>query len=169
MIEVHPGLFVGPQAEYEARVRHESGWTVVQAMREPYHREAVGYTTPMPPEDHPEYWIARRENRLCLNLIDAPNPADIPAAAMDAAVAFIREHRMAGGHVFLHCQMGMSRSPGIAMLYLGTHTDRLSASSFDAALRSFYDVYPLFSPRPGILGFLRERWESGLLRRASRV
>lgn len=162
MIEVHPGLFVGPQAEYESRIRHESGWTVVQAMREPYHRGAVGYTTPMPPEGHPEYWIARRDHRLCLNLIDAPNPADIPAEAMDGAVAFIREHLSAKGRVFLHCQMGMSRSPGIAMLYLGTQTDRLPSASFDAALSKFSELYPPFSPRPGILGFLRSRWTSGV-------
>jgi predicted protein tyrosine phosphatase len=162
MIEVHPGLFVGPQVEYESRVRHESGWAVVHACKEPYHREAVGYTTPTPPEDHPEHLIARRDTRLCLNLLDAPDPADIPAEVMDAAVAFIHEHLMAGGRVFLHCQMAMSRSPGIAMLYLGTHTDRLPAASFDAALVKFTEVYSPFSPRPGVLGFLRNRWASGL-------
>ena len=162
MIEVHPGLFVGPQVEYESRVRHESGWAVVHACKEPYHREAVGYTTPAPHEHDPEYFIARRDTRLCLNLLDAPDPADIPAEVMDGAVAFIREHLMAGGRVFLHCQMGMSRSPGIAMLYLGTHTDRLPTASFDAALIQFSEVYPSFSPRPGVLGFLRDRWASGV-------
>ena len=158
MIEVHPGLFVGPQLEYESRVRHESDWAVVQACKEPYHRDAVGYTTPMPPEGHPEYFIARRDSRLCLNLLDAPDPAEIPAEVMDAAVAFIHEHLRAGGRVFLHCQMGMSRSPSIAMLHLGTHTDRLPKDSFDAALAKFSEIYPPFSPRPGVLGFLRDRW-----------
>jgi hypothetical protein len=160
MIEVHPGLFVGPQLEYESRVRHESGWAVVQACKEPYHRDAVGYTTPMPPEGHPVYFGARRDRRLCLNLLDAPDPADIPAEVMDAAVAFIHEHLIAGGRVFLHCQMGMSRSPSIAMLYLATHTDRLPMDSFDAAVIKFSDIYPPFSPRRGVLGFLQDRWAS---------
>ena len=162
MIEVHPGLFVGPQVEYETRVRHETGWAVVQACKEPYHREAVGSMSPMPPEGHPEYLIARRDSRLCLNLLDAPDPADISAEVMDAAVAFIHEHLMARGRVFLHCQMGMSRSPSIAMLFLGTHTDRLPTGSFDAALLKFSDIYPPFSPRPGVLGFLRNRWALGV-------
>jgi len=160
MIEVHPRLFVGAQVEYESRVRQESGWAIVQACKEPYHRDAVGYTTPMPLKGHPEYFIARRDSRLCLNLLDAPDPAEIPAEVMDAAVAFIHECLMAGGRVFLHCQMGMSRSPSIAMLYLGTHTDRLPADSFDAALAKFSDIYPPFSPRLGVLGFLRDRWAS---------
>lgn len=158
MIEVHPGLFVGPQAEYESRIRHESGWIVVQAMREPYHREAVGYTTPMPPDRHPEYFLARREHRLCLNLIDAPDPADIPAEVMDGAVKFIHQQLTAGSRVFLHCQMAMSRSPGIAMLYLGTQTGALPSGSFEEALARYTQIYPIFSPRPGILGFLRGRW-----------
>lgn len=162
MIEVHPGLFVGPLAEYESCVRHESGWAVVHACKEPYHREAVGYTTPNPADHHPEYLIARRDTRLCLNLLDAPDPADIPAEVMDAGVAFIHEHLTAGGRVFLHCQMAMSRSPSIAMLYLGTHTDRLPTDSFDAALIKFTDIYPPFSPRPGVLGFLRDRWALGV-------
>ncbi len=162
MIEVHPGLFVGPQAEYELRVRYETGWVVVHACKEPYHREAVGYTTPMPPEGHPEYLVARREHRLCLNLTDAPDPADIPAEAIDAAVAFIHENLQAGQRVFLHCQAAMSRSPGIAMLYLGKYTDRLPTNSFEQALSEYRDIYSLFSPRPGILGFLRERWAAGV-------
>lgn len=167
MVEVTPGLFVGSQAEYESRIRHESGWVVVQACREPYHRDAVGYTMELPPERHPEYFVARRGNRLCLNLTDAPDPAAIPAAVMDGAVEFIRAQLAAGGRVFLHCQMGMSRSPGIAMLYLGTHTGRLRSASFAEALAQYCNIYPLFSPRPGILGFLRSRWESTLLAKSA--
>jgi predicted protein tyrosine phosphatase len=162
MIEVHPGLFVGPQAEYESQIRQQKGWAVVQACKEPYHREAVGYATPEPPAQHPEYWAARRGQRLCLNLLDARDPAEISAQVMDAAVAFIHQQRLAGTPVFLHCQMGMSRSPSIAMLYLGTHTDRLPPHSFEAALAEFSAIYPPFSPRPGVLGFLRKRWEEGL-------
>jgi len=157
MIEVHPGLFVGPQSEYESRIRLESGWAVVHACKEPYHRQAVGYSAPEPDTNHPEFFVARRGNRLCLNLTDARDPAGIPDTAMDAAVAFIHEQLVAGGRVFLHCQMAMSRSPGIAMLYLGTHTDRLPHSGFDEALSSFCKLYPPFSPRPGILAFLRGR------------
>jgi predicted protein tyrosine phosphatase len=161
MFEIHPRLFVGPQLEYESHVRLQSGWTIVHACKEPYHRAAVGYTASEPDAEHPEYFVARRGKRLCLNLTDARDPSGIPPEAMDAAVAFMHEQLAAGERIFLHCQMAMSRSPGIAMLYLGTHTDRLPRSSFDEALRSFRALYPPFSPGPGMLGFLRGRWEAG--------
>ena len=162
MIEVHPGLFVGEQASYESRVRLESEWVVVHACKEPYHRQALGYSGRAAPKNHPEYLIARRGNRLVLNLVDADDPAYIPAEIMDAAVMFIHEHLNAGRRVLVHCNQGLSRSPAIAMLYLGTHTDRLSRGSFEQAFTSFRKVYPPFAPALGVLGFLRERWTSGL-------
>jgi predicted protein tyrosine phosphatase len=162
MIEVHSGLFVGDQASYESHVRLESDWAVVHACKEPYHRQALGYSGRAASKSHPEYLIARRDNRLVLNLVDADDPAYIPAEIMDAAVTFIHEHLSAGRRVLVHCNQGLSRSPAIAMLYLGTHTDRLSRGSFEQALTSFREVYPPFAPAGGVLGFLRGRWTSGL-------
>jgi predicted protein tyrosine phosphatase len=162
MTEVYPGLFVGEQASYESGVRAESDWAVVHACKEPYHRQALGYRGRAAPKNHPEYLIARRDNRLILNLVDADDPAYIPADIMDAAVMFIHEHLSAGRRVLVHCNQGLSRSPAIAMLYLGTHTDRLSRDSFEQALTSFRGLYPPFTPARGVLGFLRGRWASGL-------
>jgi|GEM_PF-5465198 len=65
---------------------HET-WCVVHACRNPYHCLAVTHSPlgTVPP-DHPEHLVARRGNRLMLNLVDSRNPADIPKEAIDAAL-----------------------------------------------------------------------------------
>jgi len=160
-IEVHPGLFVGGQASYESDVKFENGWAVIHACKEPYHRQALGYKGRAAPKSDPEYLIARRDHRLILNLVDADDPTFIPDEVMDAAVSFIDEQLKAERKVLVHCNQGLSRSPAIAMLYLATHTDRLDGHAFEQALKEFGQIYPTFSPSPGVLGFLRRRWTSG--------
>ncbi len=157
MLEVHPGLFLSSQANYEAHRATCKDWAIVHACKEPYHREALGYRTPGAPINHPEYLFALRPNRLILNLVDAKDEAYIPDKIMDTAVCFIADKLANGQKVLVHCNQGMSRSPGIVMLYLGTHTDRLSAS-FEEALEQFHTIYPPFEPNGGVLGFLRKRW-----------
>jgi hypothetical protein len=163
MIEVHPQLFVGSESDYElSKVQFTEGWVVVHACKEPYHRQALGYSGRAAAKTHPEYLIARRGNRLILNLVDAPDPAYIPDEIMDAAVEFIHS-QLAGGHrVLVHCNQGLSRSPGIAMLFLATHTDRVPRESFELAVGSFRVIYPPFSPAAGIAGWLRQRWAKGV-------
>jgi hypothetical protein len=78
MKEIHPHLFVGSEQDYESVVSKQAGWRVVHACKEPYHRRALGYSGRAAPKTHPEYLIARRGDRLILNLVDAPDPAYIP-------------------------------------------------------------------------------------------
>jgi predicted protein tyrosine phosphatase len=159
MIEVHPALFVGAETDYEMdKSRFNSGWAIVHACKEPYHRQALGYTGRGAPKTHPEYLIARRGNRLILNLVDADDPAYIPDEIMEAAIEFVHSEVSGGQRVLVHCNQGFSRSPGIAMLFLAAHTDRLPHDSFDLALTAFREIYPQFSPAPGIFGWLRRRW-----------
>jgi len=71
MIEIYPNLYIGNEDDYESKVRSETGWCVVHACKDPYHRQALGYTGRAAPKEHPEYLIARRDNQLILNLVDA--------------------------------------------------------------------------------------------------
>ena len=159
MLEVHPNLFVGSQADYESHVLFFSGWAVIHACKEPYHRQALGYSGRAVSKTHPEYLIARRPNRLILNLIDADDPTYIPGEIIDASLAFIHENLASDRHVLVHCNQGLSRSPAIAMLYMGNYTDRLPKASFDEAFRQFCQIYPPFAPKGGVYGFLRNRWK----------
>ena len=38
MLEVYPNLFVGSMVDYETIVSSQTGWAIVHACKEPYHR-----------------------------------------------------------------------------------------------------------------------------------
>lgn len=159
MIEIFPNLFIGNQDDYEINVSRQSGWAVVHACKEPYHRNALGYKGRGAPQNHPEYLVARRGNRLILNLIDADDPAYIPQEIIDAALVFVHEQLNGGSKVLVHCNQGGSRSPGIGLLYLVKHTEKLPKVTFANAEQVFRGIYPLYNPAPGIRGFMQRNWD----------
>lgn len=158
MIEIYPGLHIGDADDYELQVKHQGGWRIVQACKDPYHRRELGYETSGAPKGHPEYLIAQRGDRLILNLIDAPNAAYIPKEIIDAALDFIGEGLRSGHKVLVHCNLGESRSPAIGLLYLAAFTDAVPSSSLEEAESAFRKIYPLYSPGAGIRGFLVQNW-----------
>lgn len=160
MIEIHPDLYIGNEYDSERNVRHEPGWCVVHACKEPYHRQALGYTGRAAPKNHPEYLVARRDNRLILNLVDAPDPAYIPQEIIDTALEYIDTSLRAGNHVLVHCNEGRSRSPGIGLLYLTTYTDRFKGVDFVRAETLFRSIYPPYNPKPGIRGYMKKYWSA---------
>ena len=159
MREVIQNLFVGNEVDYETKVRNDDSWAVVQACKEPYHRQALGYKRLGAPKDHPEYLIARRDNRLILNIVDADNPAYIPKEIIDAALLFISEQLSLGKKVLVHCNQGASRSAGIALLYLAKN-GHIQNDSLASAEKNFKQIYPACSMAGGIRGFLQQNWSS---------
>lgn len=159
MIEIYPHLWIGNEHDYETGVKGKSEWVIVHACKEPYHRQLLGYTSRGAPKDHPEYLIARRENRLFLNLVDVPNPAFFDKSIIDAALKFVEEGLQNRKEVLVHCNLGESRSPSIGLLYLATHTDCLP-KDFEAAENTFRQIYPYYNPSTGIRGFMRQNWEN---------
>lgn len=146
MIEVHPNLFVGSQ-EDEAAIRGRPGWFVVHACKEPYHRQALGYTSQGAPKQHPEYLMAERPGRLILNLVDVAQVGFVAPLIIDAALAAIARH-IGGAKVLVHCNQGLSRSPSIALLYLLRHTAALGSRDPAAALLAFRKLYPPYTNGP---------------------
>ncbi len=159
MIEIYQNLFIGDERDYENNIRASSDWYVVQACKEPYHRRALGYTQRAAPKDHNEYLIARRDRRLILNLVDAPDPAYIPKEIIDAALEFININLTSGNRVFVHCNEGCSRSAGIGLLYLVKYTDAIPHDSFIKAETKYRSIYPPYNPKTGIRGFIIENWQ----------
>lgn len=157
MIEVTTNLFVGDELAFDGKVKHESDWAVVHACKEPYHRQALGYTGRGAPKTHPEYLVAQRDERLILNLVDADDPAYIPKEIMDAALLFIEDKLQNGKRVLVHCNQGMSRSAGIALLFLAK-AGRLSQSNYLEAEQEFMSLYPPCNLSNGIRGFLMANW-----------
>jgi hypothetical protein len=156
MIEVLSNLFVGSQDD-EASIHGESGWFVVHACKEPYHRQALGYSGRAAPKDHPEYLIARRKGCLILNLIDAADVNYIPAEIIDAALYDIH-HNIASSKVLVHCNQGFSRSPTIAFLYLLKHSDIFNGQDQQTSVQRFQKIYPPYTPAQGMADYVRLNW-----------
>jgi hypothetical protein len=157
VIEVFPNLYVGNAADYELAVRGQVGWCVVHAYKEPYHRQALGYSGSGAPKDHPEYLVARRGEHLILNFIDAPDPRYIPRELIDAALEFIHECLAEGSRVLVHCNQGESRAPTLALLYLVKYTIELPGD-MRGAIDEFRRRYPPYNPAGGVRGFTVANW-----------
>jgi predicted protein tyrosine phosphatase len=163
MIEVHPNLFVGSQDD-EAAIRGQVGWFVVHACKEPYHRQALGYTSQGAPKQHPEYLLAERPGRLILNLVDVAQVSFVAPVIIDTAICAIDRH-IGGSKVLVHCNQGFSRSPSIALLYLLKHTDALGSHEYAAGVRAFQALYLSYAPAQGMADYVRQNWEKYLPRK----
>jgi hypothetical protein len=158
MILVQKQLFVGDQLDASkvlaTKAWNDGKWAIVHACKEPYHRQALGYTTNGAPKGHPEYLVARRNRRLCLNLIDVDDYRWIPDAVIEAAIAFIHEQLSEGRKVLVHCNQGHSRGPGVAMAFLAP----MLPADFDTAEHVFHLWYHDYQPKQGIRGWLMQNW-----------
>ena len=159
MIEVYSNLFVGDEEDYEYNVSRKSGWATVHACKEPYHRNALGYSGRGAPKGHPEYLVARRGNRLMLNMVDADNPMFFQKEMIDHTLDFIDEMNASKQNVLVHCNQGESRGPSIALLYMAARLDALPVDSLEAAEGKFRLIYPNYRPKFGIREHLRQYWQ----------
>jgi len=158
-------LFVGCQADYEGGEDFgldENGytdkWAFVLAAKEPWHRRAVGYTGRACDKTHPEYLIAKRDNKLVLNLVDAPKPEFFDKQIIDVALDFIDEQLNARKKVLICCNQGESRSPSIALLYIVSRGLKLSDVTLEQCEAELRKTYPMYNPSAGIRGFMKQRW-----------
>jgi len=156
MKEITKNLFIGSQEDYENDVKHKEGWFVIHACKEPYHRQALGYTGRAVSKSHPEYLIARRLGRLILNLIDADTSAFIPSEVIDATIAAIGEN-IPHNKVLVHCNQGLSRSATIGLLYLH-HAGIIPTADFTLAEEEYRKLYPLYAPSRGLRSFAQMNW-----------
>ena len=156
MIEVTHNLFVGAEA-HEQAIRGQEGWFFIHACKEPYHRQELGYAPGKSAPKGPEYFYAKRDGRLILNLIDAPKAEFIPAEIIDVAIETIHDN-IGQRKILLHCNQGQSRSPGIALLYLVKYTNVLPRSDMNTAIAAFRAIYPSFAPAGGMAGYIQANW-----------
>jgi len=159
MNEIHNKIFVGPEQDYKDLSPNQSGWYVLHATKEPYHRTALKYEGTNPSANHPEYLVARRGNRMMLNLIDSPVEIDIPKEIFDRALDFISEGVANDHKILIHCTEGLSRSATIGLLYLKKHTTRIKSSNVGDAMREYEEIYPPFNPGKAMVCFLKKHWE----------
>lgn len=157
MKEIYPDLHIGSQEDYERIVKFQEDWFVIHACKEPYHRQALGYSGRSVSKDHPEYLIARRGEHLILNLIDADTPAYIPKMIIDEAIKAIHNN-IQEKKVFVHCNQGMSRSATIGLLYL--KVVHVINDDFAEAEKEYLQIYPWYNPGNGMRMFAAQNWSN---------
>ena len=159
MIEICKNLFIGNEQDYEFKVKNQQKWQVVHACKEPYHRKLLGYSGRGAPKSNPEYLIARRENKLFLNIVDADSPDYIPKEIIDAALEFIHKSLSDDIPCLVHCNQGESRSPSIGLLYMARE-GQLPVMDLKSAELEFRKIYPVYNPKSGIRGFIVKYWNT---------
>jgi len=158
MKEVTKNLYVGSQEDYENSVFLPYEWSFVLAAKEPWHRNALGYTGRAAPKNHPEYLMARRDNKLILNLVDAPKPEFFDKRIIDVALDFIEEELNKGKKVGIFCNQGESRSATIALLYL-VKRGLIKGENLVECESEFLKIYPEYNPGAGIREFIKKNWD----------
>ena len=168
MKEVIKGLYVGNEMDYGNLEKEHipgreidqptNGFAVVHACKEPHHRNLLGYTTRGCPKDNPEYLWAERENRLYMNIVDAPKSFFFDKGMIDKALDFIDEKLNQGLKVLIHCNKGESRSASIALIYLIKH-GLIEGDTLEDVEAEFLKLYPEYNPGEGMRGFVKENFE----------
>jgi hypothetical protein len=157
MREVFENLYVSNQDEYKLGEFKQDDWAFCLAAKEPFHRSTIGYTGRACDKTHPEYLIARRDNMLILNLVDAPKAEFFDKRIIDAALEFVEEQLSTGKKVLIVCNEGRSRSASIALLYLIKH-GIIKGNTLEDCESEFMKVYLEYNPGTGIRGFVKEHW-----------
>jgi len=158
MFRVHHNLLIGSEGDCpfasSGRFAGE-GLAVVHACKSPCHQKAVGYRGSLR-HDHPHYLVLEARNDMFLNMIDPHVPLFMPPL-FERSLDFIEEH-ISTREVLIHCNLGESRSPSLALLYLAKRAKVLSDDSYGAAMKQFLSVFPHYQPGLGIQLYLSRNW-----------
>ena len=158
MVEIYNNIFVGNQNDYESNKSLFDSWAVVHACKEPYHRQALGYTGRGAPKDSPYYLFLYDDNRhLVMNIVDTNSPLFFSDELINEAINYCVNNLKTGKKVLIHCNQGESRAPSIALLLL--RKLGIYQYSFEDAITVFKKRYPLYDPKPGIYSYIRSRWD----------
>ena len=160
-MRIYPGLSVGSQLDYEYSEGNKTS-AVIHACKYPYYmKRADGIKGPPFCEPTDDYYFIEDDRVLYLNIVDADDPKYFSKIVFDKAFEFINKHILDDGGVFIHCNKGQSRAPGIAMMYLSLYTNSLGyKASYNEALNSFRKLYPYMNLGAGMAYKVRECLEN---------
>jgi hypothetical protein len=144
---VHEGLFVGNSAD-----TYGFQGSILHCAKLPWYVEAQERTGSLQvcPNVIREYY-----NVMSLNLIDANDRKFFSDEVINAGLNFITERFADGDPVLVHCNMGVSRSPSIAFLWMFEHG--FLDDDFRYAMPEFKKLYPAYQPGNGVWQYLKSR------------
>ncbi|MBU0979430.1 MAG: dual specificity protein phosphatase family protein [Nanoarchaeota archaeon] len=133
MIQVCKNLSVGTTSDcfYDEK----EDYAVVHACKTPCHQRKLHYNRNLPPT-HPNYLIYEEENHLYLNIVDMDRILSKFADPIFLkAIEFI-EKNISTKNILIHCNLGQSRSPAIALVYMAKN-ELITNSSYTDAISEF--------------------------------
>lgn len=148
-------IYIGTRED--ARRREDPAWAVVNTAKT-VHCEIMGWGN-VTPRDHPNYIFLEDGQLLSFNWVDA-GPALFTMsgpAAFARALDFIDAWSPTKS-VLINCDLGQSRSPTVALLYLAKRLKTISHQSFADARADFQRIYPAYEPK-GIAEFVELHWD----------
>lgn len=140
-------------------------WAIVHAAKLPWHKAALAHSGHAAPKDHPEYLVARRDSEfrseLMLNMIDVEDARFFHPDMIARALDFMSASLEAGTPTLCHCNLGQSRGPGMALLWLARNDPDYAGLSLVEGEARFVERYPNYGPRNGIRTVIAEGWPKG--------
>ena len=155
MHQIAPNLFIGSHFEL-ARIRTQSEYAVVHASHKA-HKQLLGYPHGAP--KNREYFNARRQNHLYVNIITHSSPIFYHRPLIEVPVRFIHEQRSVDHDVYIYSDQGGNRPSGIALVYMANER-LIPHESFEAALTEFHKLYPYTRLVGGLYLHIRHHWET---------
>ena len=153
-VMVHHGLFVGSAAD-----TYKFSGSILHCAKEPWFVEAKekGF---VPLSESYNTVIRIAYNEMSLNLVDAADKKYFNDVTINPGLEFISERMAEGDAVLVHCNLGISRSPSIALLWMWEHG--YLDKEFRYALPQFKELYPAYQPGNGVWQYLKARIERGI-------
>jgi len=148
-------LWIGDRSSSSVRI--DPGWAVVNTAKS-VHIEIMGWGQ-KPPRDHPNYIILEDGQLLSFNWVDGPanmykwSGPDAFIQALDFIDMWLPTKS-----VLINCDLGQSRSPTVALLYLAKRARTIDGTSFAHARQDFVKLYPRYAPS-GIAEYVDAHWD----------
>lgn len=165
-MEVYPNLYVGSKMDVEFGVYPEGipdfHPSIIHACKYPCYRDKVGYVScPALSSSNKDYFYIEEEKDLYLNIVDADDPKYFPTILFTKAFEFINKHIDDKSGVFIHCNRGGSRSPGIAMMYMMLYTNEFKdVKDYSEMVERFKIKYPYIHMAKGMTHITRECFDN---------
>ena len=157
-VMVHHGLFVGSAAD-----TYKFSGSILHCARDPWFVNAANNAKICKTNPQPECngtVIRMAYNEMSLNLVDSSNVKYFNDVTIDPGLNFITHRMSEGDAVLVHCNLGISRSPSIALLWMWEHG--YLDKEFRYALPQFKELYPAYQPGNGVWQYLKARIERGI-------
>ncbi len=171
---IHPNLYIGDDTDARAHIRQvrvpgcpwretvTEGWAILHAAKSPWHADMVGYHNGAAPAESPERWVAQRERRMALNLVDAaPTPPHTQTVLdiLSQAAEFISVALIINDNVLVHCNMGLSRSPACVLWWMN-QDGSYPYPTFEDAMNTLLLDHPYVKQDSGIIQLVRDNWRT---------